>query len=112
MQTKNSTKAFIEYLLNSKTLFFCCPDSSCFPHDEFQTTPPAPQDEMRAALSYFHETTWKEVTKFLRRVATALKNIGNLELMSMFLTIHLSFRSLLGRVLNPRNTRDVCLLGL
>ena len=27
-------------------------------------------------MSYFHETIWKGVSKFLRRVDTALKNIG------------------------------------
>lgn len=37
---------------------------------------PTPQDEMRAGMSYFHETIWKGVPKFLRRVDTALKNIG------------------------------------
>lgn len=31
---------------------------------------------MRAGMSYFHETIWKGVPKFLRRVDTALKNIG------------------------------------
>ncbi|GKA90395.1 phosphoenolpyruvate carboxylase [Tanacetum coccineum] len=39
-------------------------------------TPPTPQDEMRAGMSYFHETIWKGVPKFLRRVDTAVKNIG------------------------------------
>lgn len=27
-------------------------------------------------MSYFHETIWKGVPKFLRRIDTALKNIG------------------------------------
>ena len=27
-------------------------------------------------MSYFHETIWKGVPRFLRRVDTALKNIG------------------------------------
>ena len=31
---------------------------------------------MRAGMSYFQETIWKGVPKFLRRVDTALKNIG------------------------------------
>ena len=31
---------------------------------------------MRAGMSYFHETIWKGVPKFLRRLDTALKNIG------------------------------------
>ncbi|KAK8507418.1 hypothetical protein V6N12_072680 [Hibiscus sabdariffa] len=38
--------------------------------------PPTPQDELRAGMSYFHETVWKGVLNFLRRVDTALKNIG------------------------------------
>jgi phosphoenolpyruvate carboxylase len=40
--------------------------------DEIRRAQPTPQDEMR----YFHETVWKGVPKFLRRVDTALKNIG------------------------------------
>ncbi|KAE8702295.1 putative transcription factor [Hibiscus syriacus] len=32
--------------------------------------------KMRAGMSYFHETVWKGVPKFLCRVDTALKNIG------------------------------------
>ncbi|GMI96112.1 hypothetical protein HRI_003280500 [Hibiscus trionum] len=47
-----------------------------FRTDEIRRTPPTPQDEMRAGMSYFHETVWKGVPKFLRRVDTALKNIG------------------------------------
>lgn len=47
-----------------------------FRTDEIRRTPPTPQDEMRAGMSYFHETIWKGVPKFLRRVDTALKNIG------------------------------------
>lgn len=31
---------------------------------------------MRGGMSYFYETLWKGVPKFLRRVDTALKNIG------------------------------------
>nr|VDC63368.1 unnamed protein product [Brassica rapa] len=42
--------------------------------EEFQF-PPTPQNEMSAGMSYFHETSWKEVLKFLRRDYTALKNI-------------------------------------
>ncbi|CAN6974276.1 unnamed protein product [Brassica rapa subsp. trilocularis] len=42
--------------------------------EEFQF-PPTPQDEMSAGMSYFHETSWKEVLKFLRHDYTALKNI-------------------------------------
>jgi phosphoenolpyruvate carboxylase len=34
------------------------------------------QDEMRQGLSYFHETIFEGLPKFLRRIDTALKNIG------------------------------------
>ena len=47
-----------------------------FRTDEIRRAPPTPQDEMRTGMSYFHETIWKGVPKFLRRVDTALKNIG------------------------------------
>ncbi|XLU93745.1 hypothetical protein S245_008097, partial [Arachis hypogaea] len=49
---------------------------AAFRTDEIRRTPPTPQDEMRAGMSYFHETIWKGIPKFLRRVDTALKNIG------------------------------------
>lgn len=49
---------------------------AAFRTDEIRRSPPTPQDEMRAGMSYFHETIWKGVPKFLRRVDTALKNIG------------------------------------
>jgi phosphoenolpyruvate carboxylase len=49
---------------------------AAFRTDEIRRAPPTPQDEMRAGMSYFHETIWKGVPKFLRRVDTALKNIG------------------------------------
>ena len=49
---------------------------AAFRTDEIRRTPPTPQDEMRGGMSYFHETIWKGVPKFLRRVDTALKNIG------------------------------------
>lgn len=49
---------------------------AAFRTDEIRRTPPTPQDEMRAGMSYFHETIWKGVPRFLRRVDTALKNIG------------------------------------
>lgn len=49
---------------------------AAFRTDEIRRTPPTPQDEMRAGMSYFHETIWKGVPKFLRRLDTALKNIG------------------------------------
>ena len=34
------------------------------------------QDEMRQGLSYFHETIFEGLPRFLRRMDTALKNIG------------------------------------
>ncbi|KAM1397422.1 hypothetical protein ACFX2I_015004 [Malus domestica] len=49
---------------------------AAFRTDEIRRTAPTPQDEIRAGMSYFHETIWKGVPKFLRRVDTALKNIG------------------------------------
>ncbi|KAG5251596.1 phosphoenolpyruvate carboxylase [Salix suchowensis] len=49
---------------------------AAFRTDEIRRTPPSPQDEMRAGMSYFHETIWKGAPKFLRWVDTALKNIG------------------------------------
>ncbi|KAL6212035.1 hypothetical protein ACLB2K_017258 [Fragaria x ananassa] len=48
---------------------------AAFRTDEIHRTPPTPQDEMRAGMSYFQETIWKGVPKFLRRVDTVLKNI-------------------------------------
>ncbi|KAI3741471.1 hypothetical protein L1987_59145 [Smallanthus sonchifolius] len=47
-----------------------------FHTDEIRRTPPTPQDEMRFRMSYFHETIWKGVLKFLHRVDIALKNTG------------------------------------
>jgi len=58
------------------SLVFIFQIQAAFRTDEIRRTPPTPQDEMRAGMSYFHETIWKGVPKFLRRVDTALKNIG------------------------------------
>lgn len=64
-------------LMNKNSMKICnIKIQVAFRTDEIQRTPPAQQDEMRAALSYYHETTWKWVLKFLKRVPTALKNIG------------------------------------
>ncbi|KAK6157362.1 hypothetical protein DH2020_011610 [Rehmannia glutinosa] len=77
---------------------------------------PTPQDEMRAGMSYFHETIWKGVPKFLRRVDTALKNIGINERVPYNAPL-IQFSSWMGgdRDGNPRVTpevtRDVCLLA-
>ncbi|OEL17139.1 Phosphoenolpyruvate carboxylase 2 [Dichanthelium oligosanthes] len=84
--------------------------------DEIKRTQPTPQDEMRAGMSYFHETIWKGVPKFLRRVDTALKNIGIDERMPYNAPL-IQFSSWMGgdRDGNPRVTpevtRDVCLLA-
>lgn len=71
------------FILLFKLFLFFTHSSVCnfqiqaaFRTDEIRRNPPAPQDEMRAGMSYFHETICKGVPKFLRRVDTALKNIG------------------------------------
>ncbi|KMZ67961.1 Phosphoenolpyruvate carboxylase [Zostera marina] len=89
---------------------------AAFRTDEIRRSPPTPQDEMRAGISYFHETIWKGVPKFLRRVDTALKNIGIKERVP-YNTPLIQFSSWMGgdRDGNPRVTpeitRDVCLLA-
>ncbi|KAH9791317.1 hypothetical protein WN944_010101 [Citrus x changshan-huyou] len=89
---------------------------AAFRTDEIRRSPPTPQDEMRAGMSYFHETIWKGVPKFLRRVDTALKNIGINERVPYNAPL-IQFSSWMGgdRDGNPRVTsevtRDVCLLA-
>ncbi|WJZ99095.1 hypothetical protein VitviT2T_017569 [Vitis vinifera] len=89
---------------------------AAFRTDEIRRTAPTPQDEMRAGMSYFHETIWKGVPKFLRRVDTALKNIGIDERVPYNAPL-IQFSSWMGgdRDGNPRVTpevtRDVCLLA-
>ncbi|GAU22583.1 hypothetical protein TSUD_93510 [Trifolium subterraneum] len=89
---------------------------AAFRTDEIRRTPPTPQDEMRAGMSYFHETIWKGVPKFLRRIDTALKNIGIDERIPYNAPV-IQFSSWMGgdRDGNPRVTpevtRDVCLLA-
>ncbi|KAK1397169.1 Phosphoenolpyruvate carboxylase [Heracleum sosnowskyi] len=89
---------------------------AAFRTDEIRRTAPTPQDEMRAGMSYFHETIWKGVPKFLRRVDTALKNIGINERIPYNAPL-IQFSSWMGgdRDGNPRVTpevtRDVCLLA-
>ncbi|XP_031106765.1 phosphoenolpyruvate carboxylase, housekeeping isozyme-like [Ipomoea triloba] len=89
---------------------------AAFRTDEIKRSPPTPQDEMRAGMSYFHETIWKGVPKFLRRVDTALKNIGIDERVPYNAPL-IQFSSWMGgdRDGNPRVTpevtRDVCLLA-
>nr|AOW69137.1 phosphoenolpyruvate carboxylase [Suaeda aralocaspica]APC57591.1 phosphoenolpyruvate carboxylase 2 [Suaeda aralocaspica] len=89
---------------------------AAFRTDEIRRTQPTPQDEMRAGMSYFHETIWKGVPKFLRRVDTALKNMGINERVPYNAPL-IQFSSWMGgdRDGNPRVTpevtRDVCLLA-
>ncbi|QHN95724.1 hypothetical protein HN51_043659 [Arachis hypogaea] len=89
---------------------------AAFRTDEIRSSPPTPQDEMRAGMSYFHETIWKGVPKFLRRVDTALKNTGINERVPYNAPL-IQFSSWMGgdRDGNPRVspevTRDVCLLA-
>jgi len=54
----------------------CSQIQAAFRTDEIRRAQPTPQDEMRYGMSYIHETVWNGVPKFLRRVDTALKNIG------------------------------------
>ncbi|KAL4423808.1 hypothetical protein ABPG75_001109 [Micractinium tetrahymenae] len=44
--------------------------------DEIRRRKPTPQDESREGLTYFHETIYSGLPVFLRRIDTALKNIG------------------------------------
>lgn len=44
--------------------------------DEIRRRKPTPQDESRQGLSYFHDTIYHGLPVFLRRIDTALKNIG------------------------------------
>ncbi|KAJ1285471.1 hypothetical protein BS78_03G282000 [Paspalum vaginatum] len=89
---------------------------AAFRTDEIRRAPPTPQDETRSGMSYFHETIWKGVQKFLRRVDTALKNIGINERVPYSAPL-IQFSSWMGgdRDGNPRVTpevtRDVCLLA-
>ncbi|KAI3914912.1 hypothetical protein MKX01_018081 [Papaver californicum] len=79
---------------------------AAFRTDEIRRTPPTPQDEMRAGMSYFHETIWKGVPKFLRINERVPYNAPLIQ-----------FSSWMGgdRDGNPRVipevTRDVCLLA-
>ncbi|KAH7279605.1 hypothetical protein KP509_37G026100 [Ceratopteris richardii] len=89
---------------------------AAFRTDEIRRTPPAPQDEMRAGMSYFHETIWNGLPKFLRRVDTALKSIGIKENLPYSVPL-IQFSSWMGgdRDGNPRVTAevtyDVCMLA-
>jgi phosphoenolpyruvate carboxylase len=44
--------------------------------DEIRRRKPTPQDESRQGMTYFHETVYKGLPVFLRRVDTALASIG------------------------------------
>lgn len=89
---------------------------AAFRTDEIRRSQPTPQDEMRAGMSYFHETIWNGLPKFLRRVDTALKTIGVKERLPHNVPL-IQFSSWMGgdRDGNPRVTpdvtRDVCLLA-
>ncbi|CAN6163795.1 unnamed protein product [Urochloa humidicola] len=89
---------------------------AAFRTDEIRRAQPTPQDEMRYGMNYIHETIWKGVPKFLRRVDTALKNIGIDERLPYDAPL-IKFSSWMGgdRDGNPRVTpevtRDVCLLA-
>eukprot|EP00270_Netrium_digitus_P010934 TRINITY_DN3431_c0_g1_i1.p1 TRINITY_DN3431_c0_g1~~TRINITY_DN3431_c0_g1_i1.p1 ORF type:complete len:990 (-),score=298.74 TRINITY_DN3431_c0_g1_i1:292-3201(-) len=84
--------------------------------DEIRRTQPTPQDEMRAGMSYFHETLWNGLPRFLRRVDTALQHIGINEGLPYDRPI-IQFSSWMGgdRDGNPRVTsevtKDVCQLS-
>jgi len=89
---------------------------AAFRTDEIRRSQPTPQDEMRAGMSYFHETIWNGLPKFLRRVDTALNSIGVKERLPHNVPL-IQFSSWMGgdRDGNPRVTpdvtRDVCLLA-
>ena len=44
--------------------------------DEIRRSAPSPQDELRGGLSYFQETIFSGLPRFLRRLDSALANIG------------------------------------
>jgi phosphoenolpyruvate carboxylase len=44
--------------------------------DEIRRSPPTPQDEARSGLCYFQETIFSGVPRFLRRLDSALANVG------------------------------------
>jgi phosphoenolpyruvate carboxylase len=46
--------------------------ASAWRTDEIRRTPPKPQDEMRAGLTYFQQTIWDGIPTFMRRVDTSL----------------------------------------
>ncbi|KAA3461791.1 phosphoenolpyruvate carboxylase 2 [Gossypium australe] len=89
---------------------------AAFRTDEIRRNPPTPQDEMRAGMSYFHEIIWKGVPQFLRRIDTALKNIGINERVPYNAPL-IQFSSWMGGDrdgnpwVTPEVTRDVCLLA-
>ena len=79
--------------------------------DEIRRRKPTPQDESREGLTYFHETIFAGLPVFLRRIDTALKNIGQPKLP---LTAKLfSFGAWMGGdrdgnpFVTPETTRDV-----
>ncbi|XP_025678630.1 phosphoenolpyruvate carboxylase 2-like [Arachis hypogaea] len=89
---------------------------AAFQTDEIRRTPPTPQDEMRAGMSYFHKTIWMGMPKFLRRLNTALKNIGINERVPYNAPL-IQFSSWMcgdrdgNQKVTPEVTKDVCLLA-
>ncbi|KAI8473664.1 MAG: PEPCase 1 [Monoraphidium minutum] len=83
--------------------------------DEIRRQKPTPQDEMRHGLSYFQQTITDAVPQFMRRVDTALANIGQPRLPLEHALFE--FGSWMGgdRDGNPNvtaaTTRDVCILA-
>ncbi len=81
---------------------------AAFRTDEIRRAPPTPQDEMRAGMSYFHETIWNGVPTFLRRVDTALKTIGLKERLPYNVPL-IQFSSWMG---GDRDGESLCILPL
>lgn len=81
---------------------------AAFRTDEIRRAPPTPQDEMRAGMSYFHETIWNGLPTFLRRVDTALKTIGLEERLPYNVPL-IQFSSWMG---GDRDGESLCILPL
>lgn len=79
--------------------------------DEIRRRKPSPQDESRQGLTYFHETIYHGLPVFLRRIDTALANIGQPRLPVE--ATPFSFGSWMGGdrdgnpFVTPQTTRDV-----
>jgi phosphoenolpyruvate carboxylase len=79
--------------------------------DEIRRRKPSPQDESRQGLTYFHETIYRGLPVFLRRIDTALASIGQPRL--PFEATPFTFGSWMGGdrdgnpFVTPQTTRDV-----